>query len=246
MESLSIWSVAGVVLIYQNSAVIMVLAQWCNHDLTVSNGVNLRHPLEGLKNLSINSAGCPHFRHYNVRIPVLYKIDSIMRTPVSLSRKMHQPLITGFCNSTGMHTAEPPQKWSGTNNMLICSHILSAIQSVFGTIPSCLAHSFCTGGSSTGLFIICKLTIASNRTLSGLVLYANVVWVNCTLFLPGESTDALSVYIGSYMLSRKKAMEAFYFCFPAPHALIHLIIETCFYNVLHAYSKTWLQFVLPV
>ena len=53
MESLSIWSLAGVVLFYQNSAVIMAIRLstqrvWqdaFNYDVTVSNGVNLCHPV---------------------------------------------------------------------------------------------------------------------------------------------------------------------------------------------------------
>ena len=75
------------------------------------------------------------------------------------------------------------------------------------------------------LLLICKLTVATG-TLSGLVFYANIVEVNHTIFLPVESTDALSVFIAWLNLD--------------------LGIKTCFYNGLDAYSKTWLQFVFPV
>ena len=75
------------------------------------------------------------------------------------------------------------------------------------------------------LLLVCKLTVATG-TLNGLVLYANIVEVNRTIFLPVESTDALSVFI---------AWLNFDFG-----------IETCFYNGLDSYSKTWLQFVFPV
>ena len=44
------------------------------------------------------------------------------------------------------------------------------------------------------VLLICKLTVATG-TLSGLVFYANIVGVNRTIFLPVESTDALSVFI---------------------------------------------------
>ena len=74
------------------------------------------------------------------------------------------------------------------------------------------------------LLLICKLTVATG-TLSGLVFYANIVGVNCFNFLPVESTDALSVFIAWFNLD--------------------FGIETCFYNGLDAYSKTWLQFVFP-
>ena len=74
------------------------------------------------------------------------------------------------------------------------------------------------------LLFVCKLTVATG-TLSGLVFYANIVGVNRTLFLPGESTD-VSVFIAWLNLD--------------------FGIETCFYNGMDGYSKTWLQFVFPV
>ena len=75
------------------------------------------------------------------------------------------------------------------------------------------------------LLLVCKLTVATG-TLSGLVLYANIVGPNCAIFLPVESTDAFSVFIAWLSLD--------------------FSIETCFYDGMDAYSKTWLQFVFPV
>ena len=73
--------------------------------------------------------------------------------------------------------------------------------------------------------LICKLTVATG-TLSGLVFYVNIVGANRAIFLPVKSTDAFSVFITWLNLD--------------------LGIETCFYNGMDAYSKTWLQFVFPV
>ena len=75
------------------------------------------------------------------------------------------------------------------------------------------------------LLLVCKLTVATG-TLSGLVFYANIVGVNHNIFLPVKSTDAFSVFIAWLNLD--------------------FGIETCFYNRMDAYSKTWLQFVFPV
>ena len=74
------------------------------------------------------------------------------------------------------------------------------------------------------LLLVCKLTVAAG-TLSGLVFYANIVGPNRTIFLSEES-PALSVFIAWLDLD--------------------FGIETCFYNGMDAYSKTWLQFVFPV
>ena len=75
------------------------------------------------------------------------------------------------------------------------------------------------------LLLVCKLTVATG-TLSGLVFYANIVGANHTLFLPVQSTDAFSVFIAWLNLD--------------------FGIETCFYDAMNVYSKTWLQFVFPV
>ena len=63
-------------------------------------------------------------------------------------------------------------------------------------------------------------------TLSGLVFYANIVGVNRSILLPVESTNGLSIFIAWLNLD--------------------FGIETCFYNGMDVYSKTWLQFVFPM
>ena len=74
------------------------------------------------------------------------------------------------------------------------------------------------------LILVCKLTVAIG-TLSGLLLYANIIGPNCTIFLPLESTNPFSIFIAWLNLD--------------------FGIETCFYNKLDTYSKMWLQFVFP-
>ena len=74
------------------------------------------------------------------------------------------------------------------------------------------------------LLFVCKLTVATGA-FSGLVFYANIFGVNSTIFLPVESTDPISVFIAWLNLD--------------------FGIETCFYDGMDAYSKTWLQFVFP-
>ena len=69
------------------------------------------------------------------------------------------------------------------------------------------------------MLLVCKLTVATG-TLSGLVFYANIVGANRTIF------DPLPVFIAWLNLD--------------------FGIETCFYDGMDAYIKTWLQFVFPV
>ena len=93
--------------------------------------------------------------------------------------------------------------------------------------PSCLADPFAVMGVALVLLLlVCKLTVATG-TLSGLVLYANIVKVNRTIFLPVESTctDALSVFIAWLNLDFGIDM---------------------FLQWIGCYSKTWLQFVFHI
>ena len=117
---------------------------------------------------------------------------------------------------------------------LLCGRCKEGYSLVLGTFhcKQCsnnyltLIIAFAVMGVALVFFLlVCKLTVATG-TLSGLIFYANIVGVNRTIFLPAESTDAFSVFIAWLNLD--------------------LGIETCFYNGLDTYSKTWLQFVFPV
>ena len=75
------------------------------------------------------------------------------------------------------------------------------------------------------LLFICKLTVVAG-TINGLILYANIVAVNRSIFFPPNETNILTVFIAWLNLD--------------------LGIETCFFDGLDAYGKTWLQFVFPL
>ena len=68
------------------------------------------------------------------------------------------------------------------------------------------------------------LTI-SQGTINGLIFYANVIKSNEYIFLPPQQTNPLTVFIAWLNLD--------------------LGVETCLFQGLTAYSKTWLQFVFP-
>ena len=72
---------------------------------------------------------------------------------------------------------------------------------------------------------ILDLTI-SQGTLNGLIFYANVVKANEFIFLPRGQTNPLTVFIAWLNLD--------------------LGVETCLFQGLTAYSKTWLQFVFQI
>ena len=76
------------------------------------------------------------------------------------------------------------------------------------------------------LLIVLNLTV-SVGTINGLIFYANIVRANHATFFPANTTNSfLSWFIAWINLD--------------------LGIETCFYNGLDAYVKTWLQFIFPL
>ncbi len=76
--------------------------------------------------------------------------------------------------------------------------------------------------------LLCKLTVALG-SINGLIFYANVIAANKATFFPQQSNgyvDFLRVFISWINLD--------------------FGIETCFYDGMDAYAKTWLQFVFPL
>ena len=75
------------------------------------------------------------------------------------------------------------------------------------------------------LLVVCNLTVTEG-TLNGLIFYANIMWVNKAIFFPSNNTNILTVFLAWVNLD--------------------LGIQTCFYDGMDAYGKTWLQFVFPL
>ena len=74
------------------------------------------------------------------------------------------------------------------------------------------------------VILLLKLTVAIG-TINGLIFYANIIAANRTIFFPPGDTNILTVFISWLNLD--------------------LGIETCFYNGMDTYAKTWLQFIFP-
>ena len=81
-----------------------------------------------------------------------------------------------------------------------------------------------------GVILVFALTAlnltVSEGTISGLVFYANIVHVNKVIFFRSKSMNIFSIFIAWLNLD--------------------LGIETCFYDGMDMYARTWLQFVFPL
>ena len=108
----------------------------------------------------------------------------------------------------------------GNSHCLHCSNSYLALLTVF----------VFAGIALVILLLVLRLTVAAG-TINGLIFYANVVAVNSAIFFQAPSTNVpraniLTVFIAWLNLD--------------------LGIETCFYNGMDAYVKTWLQFAFPL
>ena len=108
----------------------------------------------------------------------------------------------------------------GSSRCLQCSNRYFSLLAVFAFIGIALVL----------LILVLRLTVAAG-TINGLILYANVVAVDSAIFFKPNIPKApiakvLIVFIAWLNLD--------------------LGIETCFYNGMDAYVKTWLQFAFPL
>ena len=101
------------------------------------------------------------------------------------------------------------------------SRCLQCSDSYLALLP---AFAF-SGFALVVILLALRLTVAAG-TINGLIFYANVVTVNSAVFFKPKVTNVLTVFIAWLNLD--------------------LGIETCFYNGMDAYVKTWLQFAFPL
>ena len=86
---------------------------------------------------------------------------------------------------------------------------------------------FAAAGIALVVFLsILRLTVATGM-MNSVILYANIVQINRSIFLPTDRTrNILTVFIAWMNLD--------------------LGFETCFYDGMTAYAQTWLQFAFPL
>ena len=105
----------------------------------------------------------------------------------------------------------------GTSRCLKCSNL-----PLLAVIPGVLF-----AGVALVIFLMLFNLTVSVGTINGLIFYANIIRANQAVFFPpGINSSFLSTFIAWLNLD--------------------LGIETCFYDGLDAYAKTWLQFVFPI
>ena len=141
-------------------------------------------------------------------------------TPTPVQIKMQEPYISEQCafNRTGT----------------LCGHCKEGFSLVFGT-SRCLRCSnnflallvaFTVAGIALVVFLYLLDMTVTIGTINGLIFYANIVKINEAIFFPPGDNSALKVFVSWVNLD--------------------LGIETCFYDGMDPYAKTWYQFIFPL
>ena len=137
-----------------------------------------------------------------------------------LDLKLSNPDKQCTFNRTGILCGKCPMGLSATfggSQCVACSDGYLALLILFTAAGLCLVLL---------LFVFNTFTVATGY-LNGLIFYANIVQYNRLILFPHDgSTSPLTVFISWINLD--------------------FGIQTCFYNGMDTYAKTWLQFVFPV
>ena len=156
----------------------------------------------------------------------------------------HQHCPLDFCKSydinisTNIEVIYQDEQCNSNRTGILCGACPNTLSLVLGS-SKCLPCSnlnllllipFALAGLLLVVFLIaCNLTV-SEGTINGLIFYANIVQINSHIFFKSEHvtflTELLTVFIAWLNLD--------------------LGIQTCFYDGMDAYAKTWLQFAFPI
>ena len=140
-----------------------------------------------------------------------------------------------YCNTeySNVTLSEPDSQCNYNHSGTVCGGCQPGLSLALGSAQ-------CLQCSNKYLALLIPLTLAgpvlvfsiklldltiSHGTLNGLIFYVNVIKANEYIFLPQGQINPLTVFIAWLNLD--------------------LGVETCLYQGLTAYSKTWLQFVFP-
>ena len=151
---------------------------------------------------------------------------------------VHEHCPFDYCKpeSFDLDLEDPDEQCAFLRSGILCGACQNNLSHVFGTSACRECSSLwallwvpviaLAGIALVVLLIMLNLTV-SVGTINGLIFYANIVRANHATFFPPNTTNSfLSWFIAWINLD--------------------LGIETCFYNGLDAYVKTWLQFAFPL
>ena len=199
------------------------------------------HPkleLFGIRNCFIVNHTSQMYRSNTVWISAAYRVNA------SSGFVVHPYCPYDYCNSANISINPdfPDEQSLFGHSGVLCGGCGENLSLALGT-TRCLSESVCDNNyvSLVIVFVLAGILLVffikifdltvTKCTLNGLILYANIVWANRSIYFLNEDTvhpalQTLHIFLAWINLD--------------------FGIETCFIAGLNAYWKTWLQFVFPL
>ena len=176
----------------------------------------------------------------NIDSQTVWRKSSFWITAVEESGEVivHPYCPFDYCKpkSIDLDLEDPDEQCAFNRSGILCGACQNNLSHVFGTSTcrECLSLwallwvpvIALAGIALVVLLIVLNLTV-SVGTINGIIFYANIVRANHATFFPPNTTNSFQSWFIAWIN-------------------LDLGIETCFYNGLDAYVKTWLQFVFPL
>ena len=199
------------------------------------------HPkleLFGVRNCFIINHTSQVYRSNTIWISAAYRVNA------SSGFVVHPYCPYDYCNSANIsiNPEFPDEQCLFGHSGVLCGGCGENLSLALGT-TRCLSESVCDNNyvSLVIVFVLAGILLVffiklfeltvTKCTLNGLILYANIVWANKSIYFLNEDTihpalQTLHIFLAWINLD--------------------FGIETCFIAGLNAYWKTWLQFVFPL
>ena len=193
-----------------------------------------------------NVCSCqPYLEVYGVQCNyTTYKINrhaqqwiGVLNPTVTRIVVIHQHCPDDYCKSyaLSLNLSTPDYQCSSNRSGILCGACQPGLSQVLGT-SNCkrcsnlwilLTFVFALAGVLLVAGLVLLNFTVSTGTINGFIFYANIVRANTAIFFPDKTVNTfLSWFIAWLNLD--------------------VGIETCFYDGLDAYMKTWLQFIFPL
>ena len=155
-------------------------------------------------------------------------------TPEGFIHHPYCPLDYCIIKSKYINLNNPDQQCSYKHSGLLCGKCKNNLSLVLGSFQSkrcsnnyiALLIPFAIAGVLLVILLFLLNLKIRDGTLHGLIFYANIVAANQHIFFPQSSNNPAGIFIAWLNLD--------------------LGIQTCFYNGMDTYAKTWLDLVFPV
>ena len=159
----------------------------------------------------------------------------------SVSFIVHQYCPYGYCDpdNSSVNLRLPDTQCALKHSGVLCGGCQSNLSLVLGS-SKCLPCSnkhlsllpvFIVTGFTLVIFIKALDLTVSRSTINGLIFFANIIWTNKSILFPTTNPSHFVLQILHTFIAWLN---------------LDLGIETCFFDGLDAYWKTWMQFLFPI